>query len=74
MSSNTLVPCPDCGQLVSRLAETCPTCARPLRTPTPREGLFLRTLNQILAAGFWGLVLLILVPLLAALIGVLTAR
>ena len=74
MSSNTLVPCPDCGHLVSRLAEACPSCARPLRTPAPREGLFLRMLNQVVAAGFWILALLILVPLLAALVGVLTAR
>jgi predicted amidophosphoribosyltransferase len=53
MASNTLVPCPDCGHLVSRLAEACPSCARPLGTPAPREGLFLRTMNQAVAAGFW---------------------
>ena len=74
MSSNTLVPCPDCGHLLSRQAETCPSCARPLRTPSPREGLFLRTMNQAVAAWFWILALLVVVPLLAALIGVLTAR
>ena len=53
MSSNPLVLCPDCGKQVSRLAETCPSCARPLRKPAPREGLFLRTMNQAVAAGFW---------------------
>jgi predicted amidophosphoribosyltransferase len=53
MSSNTLVPCPDCGHLVSQLAEACPSCARPLRKPAPREGLFLRTMNQAVSAAFW---------------------
>ena len=45
-----LVPCPDCGTEVSRLAVACPRCARPMtppaaQGPAPREGLFLRTLN-----------------------------
>ena len=53
MSSNTLVPCPDCGHLVSSQAETCPSCARPIRIPAPREGLFLRTMNQAVSAAFW---------------------
>ena len=56
MSSNALAPCPDCGHLISQLAETCPSCARPLKKPAPREGLFLRTLNQAVAAA-------VLVPL-----------
>lgn len=50
MSSNTLVPRPDCGHLVPRLAETCPSCAQPLGKPAPHEGLFLRTMNQAVAA------------------------
>ena len=50
MSTNALVPCPDCGHLLSRAAEACPSCARPLRAPRPREGLFLRTMNQAVAA------------------------
>lgn len=29
-----LVPCPDCGRFVSRLAPNCPQCGRPL---TPRS-------------------------------------
>lgn len=74
VASANLGPCPDCAALVSRLAETCPTCGRPLRTPQPREGLFLRTLNQLLAAGFWGLLLLILVPILGAIVGFLLTR
>lgn len=53
MSSTTLVPCPDCGHSVSRAAETCPSCARPLRKSLPREGLFLRTMNQVVAGAFW---------------------
>jgi hypothetical protein len=56
MSSNVLVPCPDCGHLLSRLAQACPSCARPLRAAAPREGLFLRTMNQAVAAA-------VLVPL-----------
>lgn len=50
MSSSPLVGCPDCGHLLSPQAETCPSCARPLRTSAPREGLFLRTMNQAVAA------------------------
>lgn len=74
MASANLSPCPDCAALVSRLAEACPSCGRPLRTPKPREGLFLRTLNQLLAAGFWVLLVLILVPILGAIIGFLMTR
>ena len=61
--SNTLVLCPECGHQVSRLAEACPSCARPLRKPAPREGLFLRTMNQTVAAGFWIPLFLVLVLL-----------
>jgi len=74
MSSNALVPCPDCGHLLSHLAEACPSCARPLRKPVPREGLFLRTLNQLLSASLWVLLLLFLVPVAAALLGIVIAR
>jgi len=28
-----LVPCPDCGRRVSRFAEACPNCGRPLLSP-----------------------------------------
>ena len=69
-----LDPCPDCGHAVSRLAEACPSCGRILRTPRPREGLFLRMLNQILAAGFWVLLVLMLVPILGAIVGFLMTR
>ena len=53
MASGNLVSCPDCGHQVSRAAETCPSCARPLRKAAPREGLFLRTMNQLVAGAFW---------------------
>ncbi len=53
MASSSLIPCPDCGHSVSRLAEACPSCARPLRKPAPREGLFLRTMNEAVSAAFW---------------------
>ncbi|MBI1899533.1 MAG: hypothetical protein HYS13_00285 [Planctomycetia bacterium] len=33
-ASPNLVPCPDCGRLVSRAANACPGCGRPM-TPTP---------------------------------------
>jgi len=26
-----LIPCPDCGQMVSRLAVSCPRCGRPFQ-------------------------------------------
>lgn len=63
MAANPLVPCPDCGHPVSRSAETCPSCARRLRAPASREGLFLRTMNQIVAAGIWIPVFFLLVLL-----------
>jgi predicted amidophosphoribosyltransferase len=61
MSSNALVPCPDCERSVSRLVEACPNCGRPLRDPKPREGLFLRTMNQAVAAAFLIPVFLLLI-------------
>jgi predicted amidophosphoribosyltransferase len=63
MASNALVPCPDCGHQVSRLAEACPSCARSLRRPAPREGLFLRTMNQAVSAALWIPAFLVLVLL-----------
>ena len=74
MASPNLGSCPDCGRPVSRLAEACPNCGRTLRTPRPREGLFLRMLNQILAAGFSVLLVLILLPILGAIGGFLMTR
>ena len=62
-SSVTLHPCPDCRHPVSKLAESCPSCGRLLRRPQPREGLFLRTMNQAVAATFWIPVFLVLVLL-----------
>lgn len=61
MAAGNLIPCPDCGHMLSRLAESCPTCARPLRASGPREGLFLRTMNQAVAAMFWVPAFLLLV-------------
>ena len=74
VASPNLGPCPDCGHLVSGLAEACPNCGRVLRTPRPREGLFLRMLNQATAASFWLLLILILVPILGAIVGFLLTR
>lgn len=53
MATTNLVPCPDCGHLLSPLAETCVSCARPLRRRAPQEGLFLRTMNGVVSAVFW---------------------
>lgn len=74
MSSTALIPCPDCTHSVSRLAESCPECGRPLRRPAPREGLFLRTLNQLVALGFWGPIVLLAVLAVAVLVGVFGSR
>jgi predicted amidophosphoribosyltransferase len=65
MATATLSPCPDCGHMLSRLAETCPSCARPLRKPGPREGLFLRNLNQLASLVFWGPVLFAIILFIA---------
>ena len=61
MAADNLIPCPDCGHMLSRLAESCPSCARPFHASGPREGLFLRTMNQAVAAAFWIPVFLFLV-------------
>jgi hypothetical protein len=74
MATSSLGPCPDCGHLVSALTAACPDCGRVLRPSQQREGLFLRILNQAVAAGFWLLLLLIGVPLLAAVVGFLMTR
>jgi predicted amidophosphoribosyltransferase len=71
MSSSALVPCPDCGHPVSHLAEACPSCGRQLRKAPSREGLFLRTMNQAMAAGFWLPVFFLLVLLGAGLLAYL---
>ncbi len=74
MSSVNLTPCPDCGHAVSRQAETCPSCGRLLRRPEPREGLFLRLMNQLVAASIWVFLFLLIVPLVGVLIGIFLAR
>ena len=74
MPSANLGPCPDCGHAVSRLAEACPSCGRPLRKPQPREGLYLRTMNQAVKATVWFVVLFFLVPIVAVIIGVWWSR
>jgi len=71
MSSVTsLAPCPDCGHLVSQRAETCPSCARPLRKPAPREGLFLKSMNVwvavVLGTIVAGVAFVVIVPLFLA--------
>jgi hypothetical protein len=53
---------------VSGIAETCPSCGRLLRVSAPREGLFLRTLNQGLALMVWGPVLILGVLVAVAMI------
>ena len=74
MSANSLVPCPDCGHAVSRSAETCPSCARPLRKPTVREGLFLRTMNLGVALIVGAILFILVVPLLVAVAAYVTSR
>ena len=74
MASGNLIPCPDCGHMLSRLAESCPSCARPFRASGPREGLFLRTMNQVVALGLWGPFLVVLLLLLAVVAGVFVSR
>ena len=74
MASTTLAACPDCQQLVSRLAEACPSCGRPLRLPRSREGLFLRTLNGGVALALAVIAFIVVVPLLVAVAAYLTSR
>ncbi len=35
LPSRNLVPCPDCGRMLSKLAISCPQCGRPLQSPPP---------------------------------------
>ena len=74
MASTTLAACPDCQQLVSRLAEACPSCGRPLQPPRSREGLFLRTLNKGVALAIGLIAFIIVVPLLVAVAAYVTSR
>ena len=74
MASNALAPCPDCAQMVSRLAETCPSCGRPLRKPRPREGLFLRTMNRTVAVVIGVILFIAIVPFVVAFGATLAAR
>jgi hypothetical protein len=74
MASTTLAACPDCQHLVSRLAEACPSCGRPLRSPAPREGLFLRTLNKGVGLVLGLIAFIVVVPLLVAVAAYVTSR
>ena len=74
MAAGNLVPCPDCGHMLSKQAGACPSCARPLRPASPRDGLFLRTMNQVVALVMWGPFLAFLILLLAVVAGVLVSR
>ena len=68
MPASKLAPCPDCGHLISPQADACPSCGRRLRPARPQEGLFLRTLNQLVAVAFWGPLLYLGVLVVVALI------
>lgn len=74
MASGNLIPCPDCGHMLSRLAASCPSCARPLKVSGPREGLFLRSMNQLVALVVWGPFLWFLLLVAAVVVGVLVSR
>ncbi len=74
MSSSKLHPCPDCGHLVSSLAEACPSCARPLRRTAPREGLFLRTMNVGVGLVIAVILYIAVVPLLTSVAAYLVWR
>jgi predicted amidophosphoribosyltransferase len=34
-STQNLIPCPDCGRQVSKLAASCPSCGRPMAIEVP---------------------------------------
>ena len=68
MASTTLAACPDCQQLVSRLAEGCPSCGRPLQPPRSREGLFLRTLNSAVLLAIVGPLFILAILVAVALV------
>ena len=71
MPANALRPCPDCGHSISDLAEACPSCGRPLRAAAPREGLFLRTMNQGTKLAFGILLFVVVFPIVSAIVGYL---
>jgi hypothetical protein len=39
MGTENLIPCPDCGKQVSRIAESCPDCGRPIKRRQTAVGL-----------------------------------
>lgn len=49
MGIRNLITCPDCGSLISRLAEFCPTCGRPI---VQRQTVF-----ELLVAIFVGMIM-----------------
>ena len=73
MARIALVSCPACGQQVSSQAVACPSCAQPFRS-APREGLFLRTMNDLTAIVLWGPIIAVIVVFVAVVAGVLLAR
>ena len=71
MPANALRPCPDCGHSISDLAEACPSCGRPRRAAAPREGLFLRTMNQGTKLALGIVLFVVIFPIVIAIVGYL---
>jgi hypothetical protein len=74
MPTSNLSSCPDCGHMVSSLAEACPSCARPLRRPASREGLFLRTMNLGVAVVIGVVLFIAIIPLVTSIAAYVIAR
>src|SRR5262249_34281652 len=74
VGARALVTGPRRGRPGARGAEPCPACARPLRAAHPHEGLFLRTMNQVVALGFWVPVIVLAIVFLAVAAGYLSTR
>jgi len=60
--------------MVSQLAENCPSCARPIRRPPSREGLFLRTLNVGVAVTIGIILFIAIVPIAVGFAAAFLAR
>lgn len=62
VANSNLIICPDCGNSVSKLADSCPKCGRPIMLE------FRRTTQKVEKENFAGKVILVIIILLSAIL------